>query len=80
MASHAKEVVPSIYEITDPDLAAAFLAQLGISLQDDFCPPEVRHFDRTLTRWSYHIPAGSVSIYEPALRSNQRHAEARQRG
>jgi hypothetical protein len=35
MAWHAKEVVRSIYEINDPDLAVSFATQLGIDLQDD---------------------------------------------
>ena len=57
MAWHSKEVVRSIYEITDPELAASFVAQVGIDLQDDSCPPEVRRFGRTITRWSAQISA-----------------------
>jgi transposase len=57
MAWHSKEVVRSIYEINDPDLAAEFVTQLGIDLQDDSCPPEVQRFGRTITRWSGQISA-----------------------
>ena len=42
MAWHAKEVVRSIYEITDPDLAISFVTQLGIDLQDDSSPTSCR--------------------------------------
>jgi hypothetical protein len=42
MAWHAKEVVRSIYDIGDADLAAEFVTQLGHDLQDDACPTEVR--------------------------------------
>jgi hypothetical protein len=34
-------VVREIYTIDDPSGAAEFVAQLGIDLQDDSCPPEV---------------------------------------
>lgn len=57
MAWHAKEVVRSIYEITDPDIAVEFVTQLGIDLQDDSCPPEVQRFGRTITRWRHQIAA-----------------------
>ena len=57
MTWHAKEVVRSIYEITDPDLAAEFVDQLGIDLQDESCPPEVRSLGRTLRRWRNQIVA-----------------------
>ncbi len=57
MAWHSKEVVRSIYEITDADLAAEFVTQLGIDLQDDSCPPEVQRFGRTITRWRHQIAA-----------------------
>lgn len=57
MAWHAKEVVRSIYAITDPDLAVEFVTQLGIDLQDDSCPPEVQRLGRTITRWSSQISA-----------------------
>lgn len=57
MALHAKEVVRSIYEISDPDLAVEFVTQLGIDFQDDSCPPEVQWFGRTITRWRHQISA-----------------------
>jgi transposase len=57
MAWHAKEVVRSIYEITDEDLAAEFVDQLGVDLQDESCPPEVRSLGRTIVRWRDQIVA-----------------------
>jgi transposase len=57
MAWHAKEVVRSIYEITDPGLAGEFVDQLGGDLQDDSCPPEVRSLGRTIRRWHTQIVA-----------------------
>jgi len=56
-AWHAKELVRSIYEIDDPDTAAAFTAQLGHDLQDDSCPPEIRQLGRTIIRWHAQITA-----------------------
>jgi len=56
-AWHAKEVVRSIYEVTDPQLADEFVAQLGVDLQDDACPVEVRSLGRTIARWRDHIVA-----------------------
>ena len=38
-AWHAKDVLCSIYDIPDPDVAAEFVTQLGHDLQDDSCPP-----------------------------------------
>jgi transposase len=57
MAWHAKEVVRSIYDITDPELAGEFVDQLGDDLQDESCPPEVRSLGRTIVRWRQHIVA-----------------------
>lgn len=57
MAWHSKEGVRSIYDITDPELAAVFVAQLGIDLQDESSPPEVQRFGRTICRWSDQISA-----------------------
>jgi transposase len=56
-AWHAKEVVRSIYDITDADLASAFVDQLGIDLQDESCPLEVRSLGRTILRWRDQIVA-----------------------
>ncbi len=51
------EVVRSIYEHHDPDLAAAFVERLGRDLQDESCPVEVRSLGRTLVRWMNQIAA-----------------------
>jgi transposase len=56
-AWHAKEVVRSIYDHHDPDLALEFVARLGADLQDDSCPPEVRQLGRTIVRWRHQIAA-----------------------
>ncbi len=56
-AWHAKEVVRSIYEHHDPDLAVAFVERLGHDLQDQSCPIEVRSLGRTLIRWKHQIAA-----------------------
>jgi transposase len=56
-AWHAKEVVRSIYELDDPQLADAFVTQLAADLQDPSCPPEVRSLGRTLGRWHDQIVA-----------------------
>lgn len=57
MAWHAKEVVRSIYEITEPKLAREFVDELGTDLQDQSCPIEVRALGRTIRRWLDHIVA-----------------------
>jgi transposase len=57
MAWHAKEVVRSIYAIDDADTAAEFVAQLGIDLQDESCPPEIHRLGRTILRWQNQITA-----------------------
>lgn len=57
MAWHAKEVTRSIYDIPDADLAAEFVTQLGVDLQDDDCPVEVRSLGRTILRWRDQIAA-----------------------
>jgi transposase len=56
-AWHAKEVVRSIYQIGDPDLAAEFVGRLGSDLGDDSCPPETHRLGRTLLRWKDQIVA-----------------------
>ena len=56
-AWHAKEVVRSIYEHHDPDLAVEFVDRLGRDLQDESCPIEVRSLGRTLIRWKHQIAA-----------------------
>ncbi len=57
MAWHAKEVVRSIYDHHDPDLAVEFVERLGHDLQDESCPPEIRSLGRTLLRWRDQIAA-----------------------
>jgi transposase len=57
MAWHAKEVVRSIYDHTDPALAEQFVDRLGHDLQDESCPPEVRQMGRTRLRWRTQIVA-----------------------
>ena len=49
-AWHAKEVVRSIYDHTDVELADAFVDRLGRDLQDAAGPPEVRQLGRTIVR------------------------------
>jgi len=44
-------LVTGIYEITDPVVAHAFVAQLGLDLQDESCAEEVQSLGRTLRRW-----------------------------
>jgi transposase len=56
-AWHAKETLRSIYEHDDPATALEFVTQLGLDLQDDSCPPEVRRLGRTIGRWRYQIAA-----------------------
>jgi len=56
-AWHAKEVVRSLYDHTDPELAVAFVERLGHDLQDESCPIEVRSLGRTLLRWKDQIAA-----------------------
>jgi len=56
-AWHAKEVIRSIYAIDDPELAAEFVTQLGIDLQDESCPPEIRRLGRTVNKWRHQIAA-----------------------
>ena len=57
MAWHAKEVVRSIYDHHDPDLADEFVDRLGRDLQNKSCPIEVRSLGRTLIRWKDQIAA-----------------------
>jgi transposase len=57
MAWHAKEVVRSIYDIPDADVAVEFVTQLGHDLQDHSCPLEVRSLGRTILRWRDQIAA-----------------------
>ena len=54
---HAKELVRSICEFTDANLAAEFVTQLGTDLQDESYPEEVRSLGRTISRWRRQIVA-----------------------
>jgi transposase len=56
-AWHAKEVVRSIYDHANADLALEFVDRLGHDLQDDSCPVEVRQLGRTLLKWKHQIAA-----------------------
>lgn len=57
MAWHAKEVIRSIYDHTDPAVGLEFVTRLGVDLQDDSSPPEVRQLGRTISRWRHQIAA-----------------------
>jgi len=57
VAWHAKEVVGSIDEHHDPELADAFVDRLGHDLQDESCSIEVRSLGRTLLRRKEQIAA-----------------------
>lgn len=57
IAWHAKEVVRSLYDHNDPDLALEFVTRLGHDLQDHSCPPEIRRLGRTIRRWQGQIAA-----------------------
>lgn len=57
MMWHAKEVVRSIYEITDPEVAEEFVTRLAHDLQDESCPAEAHALGRTITRWRTQIIA-----------------------
>ncbi len=56
-AWHAKEIVRGLYDIAEPDTARAFVAQLGLDLQDHDCPLETQSLGRTLQRWLDQIVA-----------------------
>lgn len=56
-AWHAKEVVRSVYDHHDPDLALEFVSRLAVDLQDQTCPTEVRALGRTLAKWRHEIAA-----------------------
>ncbi len=50
-AWHAKETLRGIYDITDPHVGAATVAQLAQDLQDPAMPAEINRLGRTLRRW-----------------------------
>lgn len=81
MAWHSKEVTRSIYDIDDADTATVFVAQLGIDLQDDSCPPEVQRLGRMIVRWqSPDRRLASLPAHERADRSDQQPRQAGQVG
>ena len=57
MCWHAKETVRSLYDITDPTLAATYLDELVADMADDDMPEEVRSLSGTLSRWRDQILA-----------------------
>ena len=57
MTWHAKETIPSLYAITDPDQAGEFIDELIVDMADESMPPEVRSPAGTLRRWRDHIVA-----------------------
>jgi hypothetical protein len=57
MMWHAKEVVRSIYEITDPEVATEFVTRPAQDLQDESCPAEAHALGRTINRWRTQIVA-----------------------
>ena len=58
---HVKEVVRSIYEHRDQDLALGFVDRLGHDLQDTDLPIEANQLGRTLLRWKHQICAWHAS-------------------
>lgn len=57
LAWHAKEMVRSIYDHTNADVALEFVTELARDLQHEDLPPEVRQLGRTLRRWRHQIAA-----------------------
>jgi transposase len=56
-AWNAKEVVRQIYDHTDAELAAEWVAEIGRDFTDPEMPFEVRRLGRTITRWAGQIVA-----------------------
>lgn len=56
-AWHAEEIVRSIYDFDDPDLALECATRLGADLQDESCPTEINMLGCTITRWRHQIAA-----------------------
>ena len=57
LAWHAKEMVRSIYEHHNAEVALEFVTELAQDLQDESLPPEIRQLGRTLRRWRHQIAA-----------------------
>ena len=60
---HAKEVLRSIYDHTDPVVALEFVTRLGHDFQDPAYPIEVNSLGRSLTRWRHQIAAWHQAHY-----------------
>ena len=56
-AWNAKEVVRQIYDHTNPELAAAWVSEIGRDFTDESMPVEVRRLGRTITKWAAQIVA-----------------------
>jgi transposase len=56
-AWNAKEVVRQIYDHTDPELAAAWVAEIARDFTDESMPIEVRRLGRTIGKWAAQIVA-----------------------
>lgn len=56
-AWNAKEVVRQIYDHTDPELAAAWVAEIARDFTDESMPFEVRRLGRTIGKWRDQIVA-----------------------
>ena len=52
-----QEVVRQIYEHTDPELADAWVTEIGRDFTDTTMPFEVRRLGRTITKWAEQITA-----------------------
>lgn len=65
-AWHAKEIVRSIYDFDDPDLALEYVTRLGADLQDESCPEEINMLGRTITRWRHQIAAWHTARFTNA--------------
>lgn len=56
-AWHAKELVRSVYDHSNAELALEFVDRLGHDLQHESCPPEIHQLGRTIRRWKQQIAA-----------------------
>ena len=56
-AWNAKEVVRQIYDHSDVELAAAWVAEIGRDFTDESMPFEVRRLGRTIAKWAAQIVA-----------------------
>lgn len=57
MTWHAKETIPGLYAIDDPDQAAVYIDELIADMAEPSMPPEVQSLARTLHRWRDHTIA-----------------------